>query len=93
MASSNQEDGSEPAMKRIKTRSVLSRKLDSMVNRKPSSKPIFCPHCEDGLSAKTYRKHRMLYYNEKDNVWSKVDSCTSSDLSAGNEIMVDIVAR
>ncbi len=70
--------------KKIKTRSVLYSKLDCVGKGKSSSqlsKPIFCPHCECGLSAKTYKKHRMLYYDQTGDIWNKVGS--SCDRSEG----------
>ena len=86
MASSSKEQAElEPSNKKMKMRSVLSKKLDSISKRKPASKPVFCPHCEDKLSTKTFKKHRMLYYNETSRIWSKLGNCsTSSDMSEGN---------
>lgn len=64
------------AKKQPKTiaRTVLSLKVDRMGKPKSSHfTTTLCPYCECGLSNKTYKKHRMLYYNETAGVWTKAD--------------------
>lgn len=67
---------SESPGRRIKVRAVLSSKLDSVgcVDKGKPCKSVFCPHCECRLSTKTYRKHKLLYYDKASDVWSEVDS-------------------
>ena len=31
--------------------------------------PLFCGHCEELLSLKTFRRHRKLYYNSETDEW------------------------
>ena len=36
-----------------------------------SSRTVFCPHCAQQLSVKTFKAHRRLYFDSDANVWCK----------------------
>lgn len=82
----NESASSNLNTKRFKTRAVLSTKLESIktIHSKSSNLPTaFCPHCESRLSMKTYKKHKMLYYNEPIESWTKAGSNYSASTLEG----------
>lgn len=68
MASKRDRDDS-----RLIKRAVLSSKVDSIRVRPYNLDGTFCPHCQRRLSSKTYRKHKMLYYNTTTEIWTTVN--------------------
>ena len=38
-----------------------------------ADKGIFCPHCDATLSSKTFRRHKSLYFSQKDDTWMKME--------------------
>lgn len=89
MASRDKSESLASPSKRMKARSVLSAKLESVGKGKSSlKKPIFCPHCERRITTKTYRKHKMLHYDEVNGVWSKAGSCSSSEILGMYSIII-----
>ena len=64
--------------------SLLSSRLDSLSNpkRKKRSELVFCPHCDQQITVKTYNRHRRLFYNRDKNAWRTrrvSDESTSSE--------------
>ena len=49
--------------------SVFSTSLRSTVMPETSLRK-FCPHCNEAVSATTYRRHRGLYFDETSNLWT-----------------------
>lgn len=46
----------------------------------PESKK-FCPHCEERVSATTYRRHKLRYFVQSTNTWTRdtVDEQSGSE--------------
>ena len=36
-----------------------------------SSRTVFCPHCSQELSSKTFKAHKRLYFDQDTNEWHK----------------------
>lgn len=71
MASKRSGNGDSSDGRQIK-KAVLSSKIDSIRVRPYNLEGIFCPHCQQRLSSKTYRKHKMLFYNPTTEIWTTV---------------------
>lgn len=64
--------------------------------RKQRKRRVYCEHCEQYLSKSTYYRHKSKYYDPSNETWSKFanvgdieTSCSSEDLSEGDETVQD----
>lgn len=49
--------------------------MDSRCERASTPKEtIFCPHCEQYLRKKTYRRHKFLYFDDVAEKWTRTQS-------------------
>ena len=70
---------------RLSKRAVLSSKVDSIRVRPYNLDGTFCPHCECRLSSKTYRKHKMLFYNSTTEIWTTTNNMDVDNISGNND--------
>ena len=62
--------------------SLLSMRLSSLTGaKKRNVKLVLCPHCNQRLAPKTYKKHKRLYYRTEDRTWIKDDAEDEGDLA------------
>lgn len=67
----------------LRRRSTISAKLERK-SRKYAERSYFCPHCNTSVSLKTFKRHRVLYYNPDASVWTRAESsCGMDDCSTG----------
>ena len=53
----------------------MDSRLDSRYERASTPKEtIFCPHCEQYLRKKTYRRHKFLYFDDVAEKWTRTQS-------------------
>ena len=46
----------------------------------------YCPHCEETVSLSTFRRHKLLYYDEDSHTWNKnYEVLSDSDGDGENE--------
>ncbi len=49
-----------------------------------------CPHCENYLPARTFRRHRFIYFEHDSNTWEKdPDSGSSSNDDSDEYMQID----
>ena len=55
------------------------------------TKRKYCPHCDEELVTKVYKRHRRQYYNEHSNSWTKLDDFESEtdDLQTISDVLYD----
>lgn len=77
-------ESTEPPTSLLLSLNTPSSQAKSSSNRSSLQSQLqdtLCPHCDQLLTAKTFRRHRNLYFNPEDGSWTKDTQEIDSDHS------------
>ena len=60
----------------VASRLESTKKKIKLSSKSKLGQRLVCPHCDQSLCAKTFKKHKRLYCN-KDNTWTRSSASTS----------------
>lgn len=76
MSSSTRPRSSKLDFELVPSRLESSDKKMKLSSKSKLGQRLICPHCNQSLCAKTFKKHKRLYCNE-DNTWTRSSASTS----------------
>jgi len=90
---------SNPGCGRTTKRELIASRIlesESCVKKPKIQQQLFdCPHCDQRLSEKTYKKHKKLFYSQCDGSWGRITPAqrlvSTSEFTRGEPVYIAMV--